>query len=63
MAIFLVKYKFECIFDEELEEFIGDDELHGFGYKGEDIEVEMIPIKVGESWFELECTYFTKDID
>ena len=63
MAVFLVKNKFEPIFDEQLDEYLGEDELFGFGYKGEDIDVEMIPVKVGESWFELGCTYFTRDVD
>ena len=63
MAIFLVKNKLECIFDEDLDAFLGKNELQGFGYKGEDTDVEMIPVKVGESWFDLGCTYFTKNID
>ena len=63
MAVFLVKNKFEPIFSEELDEYLGDDELFGFAYKGIDVEVELIPVKVGESWFDLGCTFFTKDID
>jgi hypothetical protein len=63
MAIYLVQNKLELIFDDKLDEFIGDDDLQGFGYKGEDIEVEMKPIKIGQSWFELGCTYFTKNVD
>lgn len=62
-AIFLVKNKFEFVFDEEFDEFMGEGELLGFGYKGEGIGVEMIPVKVGESWFDLGCTYFTVDVD
>ncbi|UQD55607.1 hypothetical protein [Flavobacterium sp. K5-23] len=63
MAIFLVKNKLEFLFDDELDEYMGEDDLQGFGYKGEDIEVEMKPIKIGQSWFELGCTYFTKNVD
>lgn len=63
MAIYLVKNKLELIFDDELDEFIGEADLQGFGYKGEDIEVEMKPIKIGQSWFELGFTYFTKNVD
>lgn len=60
-AAYLVKNKYEPLIDDELDEYLGEGELLGFGYKGEDIDVEMIPIKVGESWFEKGCTFFVKE--
>ena len=62
LAAYLIKNKYEPIIDEELDEYLGDNELAGFGYRGEDIVVEMIPIKIGESWFEKGCTFFIKEV-
>jgi hypothetical protein len=61
LSVYLINNKLEAYFDEQLELFLGEDELLGFGYKGQDTEVEMIPIKVGESWFDKGCIYFTKE--
>ena len=61
MAAFLMVNKFEPLIDEELEDFLGNEKLYGFGYKGEDIDVELIPIKVGESWFDFGCKLFIKN--
>ena len=62
MAIYLVKNKLEINLDEKLIASTGNKEILGFGYKGKDIEVEMIPVKKGESWFELGCDYFIKEV-
>lgn len=61
-AAYIVKNKFEPFIDEELNQYLGEDELAGFGYRGENIEVELIPVKVGESWFDLGCKYFIKEV-
>jgi hypothetical protein len=62
LAIYLTLNKLEPIIEDELDEFLGDNQLSGFGYKGDDVGVEMIPIKVGESWFEHGCNFFTKEV-
>lgn len=62
LAAYIVKNKLEPFIDEELDQYLGEDELAGFGYRGENIEVELIPIKVGENWFDLGCKYFIKDV-
>lgn len=63
LAVYLILNKLEPFIDEELDEFIGNNQFSGFGYKGKDIDVEMIPIIKGESWFDKGCSYFTKNID
>lgn len=60
LAAYLVYNKLEPFIDEELDVFLGDHELGGFGYIENDINVVMIPIKKGESWFEKGCKYFTR---
>ncbi len=60
LAAYLIINNLEPFIDEELDKFLGNNQLSGFGYKGVDVDVEMIPIKVGESWFEKECEFFTK---
>ena len=62
LAAYLIKNKLEPDISDELENHIGNGELLGFGYKGDDVNVVMIPIKKGESWFEKGCTYFTKEV-
>ncbi|HLO72860.1 MAG TPA: hypothetical protein VK164_02905 [Flavobacterium sp.] len=62
LAAYLIINNLEPFIDEELDEFLGNNQLSGFGYKGEDVDVEMIPIIEGESWFEKGCTFFTKEI-
>lgn len=59
-AAYLIINKKEPIIDEEFDEFLENNQLTGFGYKGQDVDVEMIPIIKGESWFEKDCIYFTK---
>ena len=58
LAAYLVYNKLEPLIDEELDKFLGDEELTGFCYKENDSEVELIPIKKGESWFDKGCKYF-----
>ncbi|WP_298116675.1 hypothetical protein [Flavobacterium sp.] len=60
LAAFIVKNKFEPNIDEELDTFLGNEYLMGFGYKGKDVDVEMIPIKEGESWIDKGCEFFVK---
>lgn len=60
-AAYLVKNGFEPLIDEALEKYLGDDELAGLGFKGEGIDVEIIPIRKGESWFDKGCTLFIKE--
>jgi hypothetical protein len=62
-AAYLIINKLEPFIDEELDEYLKNDQLIGFGYKGEDVDVLMIPIKENESWFDKGCSYFTKNID
>ncbi|MDO8965685.1 hypothetical protein [Algoriphagus sp.] len=62
-AAYLIHHKLIIDLSQELGEFLVEDELQGLGYRGEDIlEAELIPVKKGESWFELGCTYFTKEM-
>jgi hypothetical protein len=62
-AAYLIHHKLVIDLSQELGNFLGEDELQGFGYRGEDIlAAELIPVKKGESWFELGCTYFTKEM-
>lgn len=61
MAAYLIKNKYEPLIDSELDEYLGNDMLSGFGYKGKDVDVTLIPVKVGESWQEKGCTYFIKE--
>lgn len=60
LAAYLIKNKLEPDISDELDTYIGNSELLGFGYKHDGIDVEMIPIKRGESWFDKGCVYFTK---
>ncbi|RKS03447.1 hypothetical protein [Flavobacterium sp. 102] len=61
LAAYLIKNSFEPNIDDELDTYLGDDELSGFGYKGKSVDVEMIPIRNGESWFDKGCVYFIKE--
>jgi len=61
MAAYLSKNNYEPLIEEELEDYLGGDALAGLGFKGEDIDVEMIPIRKGESWFDKGCTFFVKE--
>lgn len=62
-AAYLIKHKLVIDFSEELGNFLGDDELQGLGYRGEDIlEAELVPVKMGESWFDKGCTFFIKEV-
>lgn len=38
-------------------------EISGFGFRNEDVKVELVFVKKGESWFDLGCKYFTKTVD
>lgn len=62
LAAYLIINNLEPFIDEELGKFLGNNQLSGFGYKGEDVYVEMIPIIEGENWFEKNCVFFTKKI-
>lgn len=62
LAAYFMKNGLEPFIEEELDLYLGDDTLAGFGYKGEDIDVEMVPVKKGESWFDKGCTYFIKEV-
>jgi len=60
---YLIKNKLVIDISQELREYLGDDELQGLGYRGEDIlEAELVPVKKGESWSELGCRFFTKEV-
>lgn len=62
-SAYLIKHGLAIDFSDQLQAFLGKSELLGLGYRGEDIlEAELIPVKKGESWFELGCTYFTKEM-
>ncbi|WP_111669148.1 hypothetical protein [Algoriphagus litoralis] len=62
-SAYLIKHGLSIDFSEQLQAFLGKSELLGFGYRGEDIlEAELIPVKKGESWYELGCTFFTKEV-
>lgn len=62
MAAYIMINGLCAIIDEEVDEYIGEGMLLGYGYKGENSQVEMIPIKKGESWAEKGCTYFVKEV-
>lgn len=61
-AAYLIINYAEPLIDDELEEYLNEEELEGFGYKGEDVGVELIPIKYGENFNDLGCTYFIKEV-
>ena len=62
-AAYLIKHKLVIHMTQELDEYLGNDELLGLGYKGEDIlKAELVPVKKGESWTELGCRFFTKEV-
>lgn len=61
-SVYLVKHKLVIDLSEELAEYLNGDELQGFGYRGEDIDVELVPVKKGESWFDKGCNFFTKEV-
>ncbi|WP_026966802.1 hypothetical protein [Algoriphagus terrigena] len=62
-AAYLIHHKLVIDLSQELGDFLGEDELQGLGYRGEDIlEAELIPVKKGESWFDKGCTFFTKEM-
>jgi hypothetical protein len=62
-AAYLIKHKLVIDMTQKLGEYLGDDELLGLGYKGDDIlEAELVPVKKGESWSELGCRFFIKEV-
>jgi hypothetical protein len=62
-SAYLIKHKLIIDLSQELGEFLGEEELQGLGYRGENIlDAELIPVKKGESWSELGCSSFTKEI-
>jgi len=62
-AAYLIQHKLVIELSQELEDFLGDEELQGLGYQGEDVlEAELIPVKKSESWFDKGCAFFTKDV-
>lgn len=63
-AAYLIHHKLVIDLAPEMENYLGDDELQGLGYRGNDVfEAELIPMKKGESWFEKGCNFFTKELD
>ncbi len=62
MAIYSVKEDYDIYIDNVLKKIVNSNELSGFGYKGDSIEVIMVPIKRDESWFDKGCKYFTRVI-
>jgi hypothetical protein len=62
-AAYLIKHKLHIDMSQELGDFLGEEEIQGLGYRGEDIlEAEMIPVKKGENWSDLGCRFFTKEV-
>jgi hypothetical protein len=62
-AAYLIHHKLVIDLSQELEDFLGDEELQGLGYRGEDVlEAELIPVKKSESWFDKGCAFFAKDV-
>lgn len=61
-AVYLMVNGLVANINEEVDNYIGSGTLSGYGYKGENSQVEMIPIKKGESWAEKGCTYFVKEV-
>ena len=62
-AAYPIKRKLVIDISQDLKEYLGDDELQGLGYRGEDIlEAELVPVKKGESWSELGCRFFIKEV-
>jgi len=60
-SAYLIHHKLVIDMSQELGQFLGDEELQGFGYKGEGVlYAELIPVRMGESWSELDCKYFVK---
>jgi len=61
-SAYLIRHKLQIDMSQELGQFLGEEELQGLGYRGEDIfDAEMIPVKKGESWSDLGCTFFIKE--
>jgi hypothetical protein len=61
-AAYLIKHKLVIDITQALDEYLGDDELQGLGYRGGDIlTAELVPVRKGESWSELGCCSFTKE--
>ena len=45
-AAYLIQHKLVIDLSQELEDFLGDEELQGLGYRGEDVlKAELIPVK------------------
>jgi hypothetical protein len=62
-SAYFIKHGLAIDFSEQLKVFLENSELLGLGYRGENIlEAELIPVKKGESWVDLGCTYFTKEM-
>ncbi|PZX49905.1 hypothetical protein [Algoriphagus chordae] len=62
-SAYLIKHKLVIDMSQELSEYLGDDELQGLGYRGEDIlTAELVPVRKGESWSELGCRFFIKEV-
>jgi len=61
-SAYLIKHKLVIDISQKLDEYLGDDELQGLGYRGDDIlDAELIPVRKGESWVELGCRFFIKE--
>ena len=62
-AAYLIKYRLDLDMSDELKYYLGNDRLQGLGYRGDDIlKAELIPVKKGESWSDLGCRFFTKQV-
>ena len=62
-SAYLIRHKLQIDMSQELGQFLGEEELQGLGYRGEDIfDAEIIPVKKGESWSDLGCTFFIKEV-
>jgi hypothetical protein len=62
-SAYLIHHKLVIGLSDELGQFLAGDELQGIGYRGENIlEAEFVPVRKGESWSELGCRSFTKEV-
>lgn len=62
-SAYLIHHKLVIDISQELGGFLGNEELQGLGYKGEGVlDGELIPVRIGESWSDLGCKYFVKEL-
>jgi hypothetical protein len=63
-AIYFVKFGYETNIEEVHKKYYSNNKeiFNGIGFRGDNSSVELVFVKQGESWFDLGCKYYTKQV-